>query len=162
MRRRERRRRVPRIGVAVSCAGVRLGVSRARLARLAESVVRAEGVRIADVSVTLVTPGAIARLNRRHLGHRGPTDVIAFALPVRGTHQRGAVVGDVYVCPAVARRNAREHGVSFRDELERLVVHGTLHTLGWDHPDGDARMQSPMWRRQETLLRRWQRRMRAA
>ncbi|HKS05252.1 MAG TPA: rRNA maturation RNase YbeY [Gemmatimonadaceae bacterium] len=162
MRRRERRRPAPSIGVAVNCAGVRVGVSRARLARLAESVVRAEGIRFAEVSVTLVTSGAIARLNRKHLGHRGATDVIAFALPVHGTHRRGAVLGDVYVCPAVARRNAREHRVSFRNELERLIVHGTLHALGWDHPDGDARIASPMWRRQEALLRRWQRRVRAA
>jgi probable rRNA maturation factor len=162
MRRREPRRRAPHIGIVVTCAGVRVSVSRARLARLAALVVRAEGVRFAEVSVTLVTAVAIARLNREHLGHRGATDVIAFRLPVIGTRLRGAVLGDVYVCPAVARRNAREHRVPFRDELERLVVHGTLHALGWDHPDGDARVASPMWRRQESLLRRWQRRARAA
>jgi ssRNA-specific RNase YbeY (16S rRNA maturation enzyme) len=36
----------------------------------------------------------------------------------------------------------------------RLVVHGTLHVLGWDHPDDDARLGSPMWRRQERYVAR--------
>jgi ssRNA-specific RNase YbeY (16S rRNA maturation enzyme) len=36
--------------------------------------------------------------------------------------------------------------------LLRLVVHGTLHVLGWDHPDGPERERAPMWRRQERLL----------
>ena len=112
--------------------------------------------------MTLVTSSAIARLNREHLGHRGATDVIAFRLPLPGLHPSHAVLADIYVCPAVARQNAREFGVRVRDELERLVVHGTLHTLGWDHPDGAARMSSPMWRRQEVLLERWQRRGSAA
>jgi probable rRNA maturation factor len=152
----------PRVGVAVNCAGVRVGVSRARLARLAAAVVRAERVRRAEVSVTLVTAAAIARLNARHLGHRGATDVIAFRLDASGAAGDATVFGDVYVCPAVARRNARRFGVPVREELERLVVHGTLHALGWDHPEGDARMTSPMWRRQEALLRRWRRRERAA
>ena len=41
-----------------------------------------------------------------------------------------------------------------REELARLVVHGTLHVLGHDHPEDDSRLRSPMWRRQERLLRR--------
>jgi probable rRNA maturation factor len=40
-----------------------------------------------------------------------------------------------------------------REELLRLVVHGVLHVLGHDHPEDDARYTSPMWRRQERLLR---------
>jgi probable rRNA maturation factor len=41
-----------------------------------------------------------------------------------------------------------------REELARLVVHGTLHVLGYDHPVDHTRGDSPMWRRQETLLAR--------
>jgi probable rRNA maturation factor len=58
----------------------------------------------------------------------------------------------------VARANARRHGVGIREELVRLVVHGVLHALGYDHPDGEARFRSPMWRRQEALVRRAMRR----
>jgi probable rRNA maturation factor len=66
------------------------------------------------------------------------------------------VVGDVYIAPDVARTNARSEGVSVTEELARLVVHGTLHALGYSHPEGsrEERAGSPMWKRQERLLRR--------
>jgi probable rRNA maturation factor len=94
----------------------------------------------------------MATLNRKHLGHRGPTDVITFAL---GADPGGAVLGDIYICPDVARQQAKSHGVGIREELARLVVHGTLHACGWEHPEDDARMTSPMWRRQEQLMTRF-------
>ena len=137
--------------VAVETDGVRVGVSRDRVRRVAEHVLRAERVRDALVSITFVSDRRIAALNARHLQHRGPTDVISFGFAPVG--RDGAVVGDVYVAPEVARRNARAHGQGMREELLRLVVHGVLHVLGHDHPESDARYTSPMWRRQERLLR---------
>ena len=138
--------------VAVETDGVRIGVSRDRVRRVAEHVLRAERVREALVSITFVSDRRIAALNARHLNHRGPTDVISFGFAPVG--RGGAVVGDVYVAPEVARRNARSHGLGVREELLRLVVHGVLHVLGHDHPVSDARYASPMWRRQEQLLQR--------
>lgn len=146
-----------RLAVDVSCDQVRVGVARRELAGVAAHVLRSEGVRDALLSVTLVSPRAIARLNRRHLGHRGATDVITFGLTPAGAAP-AAIVGDIYICPGVARTHASAYRVPVRDELLRLVVHGTLHVLGWDHPKGEDRVASPMWARQELLLRRWRRR----
>lgn len=144
-------RSVSRI-VQVATNEVRIPVSRARVERVAASVLRAEGVRDADLSITFVSDRAMAALNRTHLGHRGATDVISFGLApaVKG----GPVSGDVYIAPDVARRNAAAHGAGVREELLRLVVHGVLHVVGHDHPVDDARYASPMWRRQERLLQR--------
>ena len=103
----------------------------------------------ATVSVTFVTPVRMRGVNRRAFGKNRPTDVIAFRLPMGKS-----VVGDIYVCPSVARAAARELGVSEREELTRLVVHGTLHVLGHDHPAGPGRERSAMWRRQERYVRR--------
>lgn len=89
------------------------------------------------------------RLNRRWQGLDRPTDVIAFALPEPGD----GVTGDVYICPAVARTEARSRGIPVREELVRLMVHGTLHVLGYEHPDTEERIRSPMWRRQERYVR---------
>ncbi len=86
------------------------------------------------------------------MGHRGPTDVISFGLGRQG--RRGPVVGDIYICTEIARANAKRQGVSSQEELLRLVVHGTLHTLGYDHPGGATRMDSSMWRKQERILAR--------
>lgn len=137
--------------VDVAVDGVRISVSRARVAAVADGVLHAERVRDALLSVAFVTDRRIAALNRKHLGHRGVTDVISFGFdPVDA---RGDVVGDVYIAPDVARRNARAAGTSVREELLRLVVHGVLHVLGHDHPEDGARYGSPMWQRQERLLR---------
>jgi probable rRNA maturation factor len=139
------------LAVDVATEGVRVPVARSRVADLAKGVLRREGVRDALLSIAFVTDRRIAALNREHLGHHGPTDVISFGfVPVAS---RGAVVGDVYIAPGVARRHAHEHGGGVREELMRLVVHGVLHVLGHDHPEDETRYRSPMWRRQERLLR---------
>jgi len=138
--------------VDVSADGIRAPLSRARVKDIATAVLKAERVRDALVSIALVSPAEIAKLNRRHLGHAGPTDVISFSLGGPTGPQRRAIVGDIYIAPAVARENAARFGGGVRAELARLVVHGTLHVLGYDHPNGEARTASPMWRRQERLL----------
>jgi probable rRNA maturation factor len=137
--------------VHVSVAKTRIPLARERVSAIARAVLRAHRVENAVVSITFITTTRIAALNRQHLGHTGPTDVIAFTF---ARHRPGdPIVGDIYIAPDVARRNARERGLSVREELSRLVVHGVLHTLGFDHPSGDARVASRMWRRQESLLR---------
>ena len=137
--------------VDVTADGVRVPVARARVAALAERVLRAEGVRHAMLSIVFLSDREMAALNRRHLNHRGPTDVISFGFAPGA--KNGPVVGDVYIAPGVARRNARAHGRGVREETMRLVVHGVLHVLGYDHPTDESRYDSAMWRRQERLLR---------
>jgi probable rRNA maturation factor len=135
--------------VGVTSDGARAPVAAARIAEAVQVVLRAERVRAALVSVTLLSPSAMARLNRRHLRHGGTTDVISFGFsPVPGA----GVVGDIYICPSVARANALRAGCGVREEVLRLAVHGALHVLGWDHPEAGGRETSPMWRRQERLL----------
>jgi probable rRNA maturation factor len=137
--------------VDVTTEGVRIAVARTRVARVAERVLRAERVRDAMLSIAFVTDREIAALNWRHLRHRGPTDVISFGFAPGA--KDGPVVGDVYIAPGVARRNAGRHGRAVREETLRLVVHGVLHVLGYDHPEDESRYDSPMWSRQERLLR---------
>lgn len=139
-----------RYQVEVVAEGVRLPISRERIARAARRVLRLERAEPTRLSIAFVTPRAIARINREHLGHAGPTDVISFPLPA--SHRGARHEGDVYICPAVARAQAVEHGRPVREELLRLVVHSTLHVLGWEHPEDEARTRSPMWKRQERLL----------
>lgn len=108
------------------------------------------------ISVAFVSSREIAKLNREHLGHAGPTDVISFALGAE--HGAGPVetpvVGDVYICADVVRRNAGRFGVGIREEVARVVIHGTLHALGYEHSDGEERTDSVMWRKQEAILER--------
>ena len=138
--------------IDVSLDGVRIPIARERVAAIADGVLRAERVPNALLSVAFVTRARIAALNREHLGHAGPTDVISFGFS-RATDD-DPVIGDIYICPDVARAAATERRIGIREELARLVIHGTLHVLGYDHPETDARERSPMWKRQESLLAR--------
>lgn len=140
------------LDVDVTADQVRSPLSRDNIVSIARATLRYERIRNALLSITLVDRAAIARLNREHLGHAGPTDVISFAFTRAAATD--PVVGDIYICTDVARENARSRKASVREEIARLVVHGVLHVLGYDHPEDDRRETSDMWRRQERLLRR--------
>ncbi|MFP4624359.1 MAG: rRNA maturation RNase YbeY, partial [Gemmatimonadota bacterium] len=100
-----------------------------------------------ELSLTLLDDPAMAALNRRWKGRSGPTDVLAFSL-----HEPGQpIMGDVYLSVERAAAQAAELGEPPARELARLAVHGTLHVLGWDHPEL-GREGSEMWRHQERIL----------
>ena len=118
-------------------------------ARLEEAVRRTldDDGRSCELSVTLVGDEEIIDLNQKYLRRDAATDVIAFSL---GSEE--APLGDVYVGVDQARRQAEEHGVGLDEELVRLAVHGVLHVLGHDHPEGPERVTSPMFGIQERLV----------
>jgi probable rRNA maturation factor len=118
-----------------------------RLEAAVRHVLADAGVTEAEVSLTLLDDDAIRALNLEWLAHDRPTDVIAFALDDDG------VLGDVYLGVEQAGRQAAELGVPLDEELVRLAVHGTLHVLGHDHPEGPERATSPMFELQERLVR---------
>ena len=139
----------PPIHVAVD--GLTTPLSRLKARQVVENVLRAERVPKALISIAFVANRQIASLNRKHLGHAAATDVISFGFGRAAP--REPVVGDIYIAPEIARKNAGASGVSLREEIIRLLVHGTLHVLGYDHPDGKGREGSAMWKRQEQLVR---------
>ena len=118
------------------------------LMRAARAALSDRSATAAELSVTFVSDQSIAELNFKYLQRSGPTDVLAFSLGV------DPIVGDVYISADTARRNARAYEIPLKEELLRLVIHGTLHVLGYDHPEGDARHQSAMFKLQESLVDR--------
>jgi probable rRNA maturation factor len=144
-----------------------------RWVALARDVLVAEGVAgEAELSLLFVGEDAIAELNRRFMDVEGPTDVLAFPIddpvvagrwpdagtsgPDRDDPQHDdlpLLLGDVVVCPSVARRQAPGHAGSYDDEMALLVVHGVLHVLGHDHaePEETAVMRA----RERELLDRF-------
>ena len=151
-------------------------VDTVKLARLAEEVIKAEGVRgEAELSMLFVDEEVMADLNKRFHGKDGPTDVLAFPIddePIEGGRSPDSggtgpgsnngeptdlpmMLGDVVVCPEVAFRNAPEHAGTYDDELALLIVHGILHLLGMDHlEDEEAEV---MEKREQELLDRFYR-----
>lgn len=134
--------------ITVAFAGDRQALAVRTVRRIVNYVLERERVAGADITVTFLSSTRMRTLNRRTFGRDRSTDVIAFPLP-----HPNCLVGDVYICPATARRSARLHRVPVREEMVRLVVHGLLHVTGHDHPDTSERESSAMWRTQEEYVR---------
>jgi probable rRNA maturation factor len=136
--------------VSVRAAGGRTGRPSARqLARWADAALgrHAGG---AQISVLLVGPAASRSLNVRYRRRDRPTNVLSF--PATGEARRhGGLLGDLVICPAVLRAEAREQGKPLSAHWAHLIVHGVLHLVGFDHErDDDARR---MQRREIRVLR---------
>jgi probable rRNA maturation factor len=106
-----------------------------------------------DLSVVIVDDARSHRLNARYRGIDRPTDVLAFAMregPFANLHAQ--VLGDVVISAETALRQARARRHPLAEELTRLLIHGTLHLLGYDHEisPADARLmrakERELWR----------------
>lgn len=129
------------------------------LTRLAELVLESEGLDDAtEMTLMLVTDDVIAGYNQQFMEREGPTDVLAFPLehatpgspPQRALNGPPLNLGDVIISPAYVGRQAASNGTDSLDELALMVVHGTLHLLGYDHPDDST--AEAMERRERDLL----------
>ena len=112
-----------------------------------------------EVSITLVGQDHIQELNRVYHGINRVTDVLAFSLEEGSsasndvhTDNSPEFLGDVYVCPEVAQSHARFRGINPSEEILRLVIHGVLHLLGYEHPEGKGRYECEMFKLQEQIL----------
>ena len=100
----------------------------------------------AELSVLFIGDSGIQALNRQYLGKNRPTDVLSFPM------DDPSVIGDIVISVDRAREQSKEFGVSLNEELARLLVHGLLHLLGYDHVKG-GRQAKKMRDREEGLLR---------
>jgi probable rRNA maturation factor len=96
----------------------------------------------ADVAVVMVDETAMEQLHLQWMGEPGPTDVLSFPMdelrPGRDNEVSDeGILGDIVVCPSVAKRQAAAAGHSLMAELQMLTVHGLLHLLGYDHAEPD-------------------------
>jgi probable rRNA maturation factor len=126
----------PEIEVEISDTQGHLRVNRSALLNLVRAVLAAEQHTRASISIALVDDAGIRALNRKHLGHDWPTDVISFPL---SPADDPVLTGELVVSTETACASARSLGVEPRDELALYVVHGLLHLCGFDdHHDADA------------------------
>ena len=124
-----------------------VGVDESEIVALARHVL--DGMRVnaqAELSVLLVDEAAMEQLNRQWMDEAGPTDVLSFPMdelrPGREEEDPlPGLLGDVVLCPQVARRQARQAGHSNEEELLLLTTHGILHLLGFDHAEPEEEQE---------------------
>jgi probable rRNA maturation factor len=146
-----------------------VAVNRAWLGGTAEAVLMAAGAEAAELSLVLVSDRRMHALNRRYRKKDRTTDVLAFplferrsaktsrlrkpqALPGDASNGQPMLLGDVVISMPTAKRQASEFGHSLRDEITRLLVHGVLHLLGYDH-EWSERDALLMARKEKAVLR---------
>ena len=110
------------------------------------------GFPFADVSLILVGKTRMQRLNRTYRKRDYATDVLAF--PMQDASQSPvAFVGDVVICVPVALSQASRFGNTPDGELLRLLIHGTLHLLGYDHETTESEAKR-MTRKEQAIFHR--------
>lgn len=130
------------------------------LHRAAETVLRDQGVQGAELSIILCSDERVQELNAEYRGVDRVTDVLSFAaregqieyleLPDEMAREMATELGDLFIAVPYARRQAETFGHSLDTEMTLLVVHGTLHLLGYDHYDTAS--TQIMWQIQERIL----------
>ncbi len=119
---------------------------RVALRRVVQTALRRHRIRHAAIRIAIVDDRTMARLNQRHLGHPGPTDVLTFDLrdsgPRSPSKSSAVLDADIAVSLETACREARRRGHSPVAELALYALHGLLHLLGHDdrRPAAAARM----------------------
>lgn len=116
------------------------------------SAIKSEGLKgRGELNIIFVDREGMLALNKRFLRHNYDTDVIAFSYSAE-ERARDSPFGDIYISAFQARRQAREIGHPVLREILTLVIHGTLHLLGYR--DDAPRRQAEMFKKQDEILRR--------
>jgi len=122
----------------------------ALIKKAVEATLRSEKARVAgELNVIFVDRKRMLQLNKQFLAHAWDTDVIAFNYD-GAPEGADAPFGDVFVSVFQARKQAEELGHSVLEEILTLVVHGTLHLLGYD--DATKKQKAAMFKKQDAVL----------
>lgn len=116
------------------------------LKKFLEKVITGENKIPGDLIFILTNDESIQEINRKFLNHDYNTDVISFKM------SEGRIIdGEVYLGFETIGRNATQYGIGVREELVRVIIHGTLHLCGYE--DGNPADREKMFKVQEKLLK---------
>ncbi len=104
-----------------------------------------------SVSISFVTDDKMQSLNRKYRKKNRTTDVLSFSeLVVPNTAPGQRHYGDIFVSPAYVKKEATRRKIAFGEELLRMIVHGMLHLIGYDHATEETELE--MFGLQEEVL----------
>lgn len=103
-----------------------------------------------DLTIVLTDNAQLHELNRDYLGIDAPTDVLSFPASETDPESARRYLGDILVSVPRAEEQAQAAGHALQAEVQLLIVHGTLHLLGYDHAGDEDKAQ--MWKAQAEIL----------
>lgn len=126
-------------------------IKTAQLRRVVFSVLK-QAKKEANINLHLIGDRRMKNLNHRYRGRDQTTDVLAFATDVGIASRQSSDLGDIFVSIPQVRRQAKAFSVTYTDEFYRMIIHGILHLLGYNHEKkGEAKI---MFKAQEKYLKR--------
>lgn len=114
---------------------------------------------VSELHIMIVNDARMQEINFEHRKKDKPTDVLSFPqftpAQIRGAKRvsasDGSYLGDLVISSDTTRAQAKRFGVTLKEELIRLLVHGVLHLCGYDHEKVPAREAQRMRRRERAL-----------
>jgi probable rRNA maturation factor len=135
--------------IRVSNRQSKSGLSSERITLFCDAVLNLLGKEAASLSVAFVGAAKMRGINKAYLEHDYATDVLSFSYS-RVRIDGYEFLGDIVISAEVAALNARRYRIPLEREIRRLLVHGILHLLGYNHENDRGRMM----RLQSNLMRR--------
>lgn len=122
-----------------------------KVAVLAGKIIKLAKIKNGDLSVALVGERKMRAINHQWREQNKVTDVLSFSLAEE--ESKNIISGEIFICPSQIARQAEKNKESFHSELTRILVHGILHLLGYEHEQKkkDAEL---MFAKQEQLLKK--------
>ena len=115
------------------------------------------------ISLVLVGPGRIKKLNKQYRKKNRVTDVLSFPAETEKVFFQGGdknFLGEIVICLRVVKKTSKRENIPFEEELARVFIHGILHILGYDHfkPEEEKAMIAKQEKYLEEILKKvkWQ------
>jgi probable rRNA maturation factor len=125
----------------------KIPINKRLLEKVAEKILKIERKKRIhqSLSIAFVEPKRIKEINRKYRRRDKVTDVLSFAegniskiKSQPDSFKKLTSLGEIIICPQEVKKNAKKYGLSFRDELILILIHGILHLLGYDHEKSKA------------------------
>jgi len=117
--------------------------------RVAKKVLKGENRERENLSVVFVSSAEIKKLNQKYRKKNRPTDVLSFG---KTTGFKSSPT-EVVICPEIVKKNAKEFGTTFKKELAKVLIHGILHILGYDHETSEKKAMEMEKKQEEYLIK---------
>ena len=125
--------------------------------KLTNDVLIGEGKKGTVISIAFIKEEEIKKINKQYLKKDYPTDVLSFSeAEVNYSEKKEqidvSILGEIVICPRQVEKNAKELGFTFKKELNRVLIHGILHLLGYDH-EGSEKEAKRMRKKEDYYLK---------
>ena len=127
------------------------------LKKVAKIVLKGESMEKENLSIVLVDENKIRELNKKYRKKNKPTDVLSFGNIQDSKYQiPNSSINEIVICPQIVKKNAKKFATGYNKELARVLIHGILHILGYEHEKNKKEADKMKNKEEYYLSKIWQ------